>query len=63
MENGLFRGLSCNLQRQGNRRVLTPAFDRFPVELQLIHKSDDGNIAVVAIMYDYGHPDAFLLQV
>ncbi|URD90909.1 bifunctional monodehydroascorbate reductase and carbonic [Musa troglodytarum] len=37
--------------------------ERFPVELQLIHKSDDGCIAVVAILYQYGHPDAFLLQI
>ncbi|KAG6495786.1 hypothetical protein ZIOFF_043614 [Zingiber officinale] len=35
----------------------------FPVELQLIHQSSDNHIAVVAILYQYGSPDAFLLQV
>ncbi|KAJ8479064.1 hypothetical protein OPV22_022791 [Ensete ventricosum] len=31
--------------------------ERFPVELHLVH-----SIAVVSILYRYGHPDAFLLQ-
>ncbi|XP_042404688.1 alpha carbonic anhydrase 1, chloroplastic-like [Zingiber officinale] len=35
----------------------------FPVELQLIHQSSDNHIAVVAILYQYGSPDAFLLQI
>ncbi|XP_074566592.1 alpha carbonic anhydrase 1, chloroplastic-like [Curcuma longa] len=35
----------------------------FPVELQLIHESDDNHIAVVAILYQFGSHDAFLLQI
>ncbi|WOL02292.1 alpha carbonic anhydrase 1, chloroplastic isoform X2 [Canna indica] len=35
---------------------------RFPVELHLVHRSEGGGIAVVAILYKYGHPDSFLLQ-
>ncbi|XP_042426076.1 alpha carbonic anhydrase 1, chloroplastic-like [Zingiber officinale] len=37
--------------------------ESFPMELQLIHKSADNNITVVAILYQYGSNDAFLLQV
>lgn len=36
--------------------------ESFPMELQLIHKSADNNITVVAILYQYGSNDAFLLQ-
>ncbi|KAG6480263.1 hypothetical protein ZIOFF_063743 [Zingiber officinale] len=35
----------------------------FPAELQLIHESDDNHIAVVAILYQFGSHDAFLLQI
>ncbi|XP_073013563.1 alpha carbonic anhydrase 1, chloroplastic-like [Typha latifolia] len=35
---------------------------RFPVELHLVHISEDGNITVVAILYKYGHADPFLFQ-
>ncbi|XP_073002742.1 alpha carbonic anhydrase 1, chloroplastic-like [Typha latifolia] len=37
--------------------------ERFAVELHLVHKSDDGNISVVAILYKYGHPDPLLYQI
>ncbi|CAL9766431.1 unnamed protein product [Musa acuminata subsp. burmannicoides] len=37
--------------------------ERFPVELHLVHSSDDGNITVVAILYQFGHPDPFLFQI
>ncbi|WOL04056.1 hypothetical protein Cni_G12777 [Canna indica] len=36
--------------------------ERFAVELHLVHKSDDGSIAVVAILYQLGRPDPFLVQ-
>ncbi|RWR83591.1 alpha carbonic anhydrase 1, chloroplastic isoform X1 [Cinnamomum micranthum f. kanehirae] len=36
---------------------------RFPAELHLVHRSDDGNISVVAIMYKFGDPDPFLIQI
>ncbi|KAF3772918.1 Alpha carbonic anhydrase 1 [Nymphaea thermarum] len=35
---------------------------RFPVELHLVHESDDGSISVVAILYAYGDADPFLEQ-
>ncbi|KAK1311366.1 Bifunctional monodehydroascorbate reductase and carbonic anhydrase nectarin-3 [Acorus calamus] len=35
---------------------------RYPVELHLVHMSKDGDIAVVAILYNLGHPDPFLDQ-
>ncbi|XP_078440869.1 alpha carbonic anhydrase 1, chloroplastic-like [Wolffia australiana] len=33
---------------------------RYPVELHLVHVSEDGNISVVAVLYKYGHADPFL---
>ncbi|XP_078447543.1 alpha carbonic anhydrase 1, chloroplastic-like [Wolffia australiana] len=36
---------------------------RFPMEMHLVHASEDGNISVVAILYQYGHPDPFLYQI
>ncbi|KAK1300802.1 Bifunctional monodehydroascorbate reductase and carbonic anhydrase nectarin-3 [Acorus calamus] len=36
---------------------------RYPVELHLVHMSKDGDIAVVAILYNLGDPDPFLDQV
>ncbi|KAL5810544.1 hypothetical protein ACOSQ3_027264 [Xanthoceras sorbifolium] len=33
---------------------------RYELELHAVHKSSSGNLAVVAIVYEYGHPDAFL---
>ncbi|XP_062204270.1 alpha carbonic anhydrase 1, chloroplastic-like [Phragmites australis] len=35
---------------------------RFPLEMHLVHKSDDGNLAVIAILYQYGAPDSFYFQ-
>ncbi|XP_078441152.1 alpha carbonic anhydrase 1, chloroplastic-like [Wolffia australiana] len=35
---------------------------RYPVELHLVHVSEDGNISVVAVLYKYGHADPFLSQ-
>ncbi|XP_043687788.1 alpha carbonic anhydrase 1, chloroplastic-like [Telopea speciosissima] len=35
---------------------------RYPLELQKIHVSDDGHISVVAVLYNYGHVDPFLVQ-
>ncbi|XP_078440871.1 alpha carbonic anhydrase 1, chloroplastic-like [Wolffia australiana] len=32
---------------------------RYPVELHLVHVSEDGNISVVAVLYKYGHADPF----
>ncbi|OAY63950.1 Alpha carbonic anhydrase 1, chloroplastic [Ananas comosus] len=37
--------------------------ERFPMEIHMVHKSDDGNITVIAIFYKYGHPDPFLFQI
>ncbi|RWR83592.1 alpha carbonic anhydrase 1, chloroplastic isoform X1 [Cinnamomum micranthum f. kanehirae] len=34
---------------------------RFPAELHLVHRSDDGDICVVAILYRFGDPDPFLI--
>ena len=36
---------------------------RFPVELHMVHASDDGNVTVVAMLYRFGRPDPFLSQV
>lgn len=36
---------------------------RYPAELQVIHKADNGNISVVAILYQYGDPDPLLDQI
>ncbi|PAN38006.1 hypothetical protein PAHAL_7G139500 [Panicum hallii] len=35
---------------------------RFPVELHMVHASDDGNVTVVAMLYRFGRPDPFLAQ-
>ncbi|CAN6439196.1 unnamed protein product [Victoria cruziana] len=35
---------------------------RFPVELHLVHETDDGDISVVAILYAYGEADPFVDQ-
>ncbi|KAK1264160.1 Bifunctional monodehydroascorbate reductase and carbonic anhydrase nectarin-3 [Acorus gramineus] len=35
---------------------------RYPVELHLVHRSEDNDIAVVAILYNLGDPDPFLDQ-
>ncbi|KAF3320739.1 alpha carbonic anhydrase 1 [Carex littledalei] len=34
--------------------------ERFDVELHMVHKNDEGNITVVAILYRYGRHDPFL---
>ncbi|KAF8715503.1 hypothetical protein HU200_027159 [Digitaria exilis] len=36
---------------------------RFPVELHMVHASDDGNVTVVAMLYRFGRPDPFLSQI
>ena len=36
--------------------------NRYPVEMHVVHKSGDGKIAVVAILYQLGHADTFLNQ-
>ncbi|KAK1576461.1 hypothetical protein Q3G72_014062 [Acer saccharum] len=36
---------------------------RYELELHAVHKSASGNLAVIAIVYKYGHPDAFLSRV
>ncbi|PKA65398.1 Bifunctional monodehydroascorbate reductase and carbonic anhydrase nectarin-3 [Apostasia shenzhenica] len=36
---------------------------KFPLELHLVHKSEDGSISVAAILYDFGKPDPFISQV
>ncbi|KAJ0976722.1 hypothetical protein J5N97_012196 [Dioscorea zingiberensis] len=36
---------------------------RHPVELHLVHFSDDGNITVVAVLYKFGSEDKLLLQI
>ncbi|PKA47547.1 Bifunctional monodehydroascorbate reductase and carbonic anhydrase nectarin-3 [Apostasia shenzhenica] len=36
--------------------------EQFPLELHLVHRSNDGNVAVVAILYDFGNPDPFIYQ-
>ncbi|KAG2623042.1 alpha carbonic anhydrase 7-like [Panicum virgatum] len=35
---------------------------RFPLELHLVHKSADGGVAVIAILYQLGAPDSFYYQ-
>ncbi|KAH9301047.1 hypothetical protein KI387_012630, partial [Taxus chinensis] len=35
---------------------------RYPLELHLVHESEDGEIAVVSILYTYGRPDTFLAE-
>ncbi|XP_062198088.1 alpha carbonic anhydrase 7-like [Phragmites australis] len=35
---------------------------RFPLELHLVHKSDNGDLAVIGILYQYGAPDSFYYQ-
>ncbi|CAD6258221.1 unnamed protein product [Miscanthus lutarioriparius] len=35
---------------------------RFPLELQLVHKSADGTVAVIGILYQLGAPDSFYYQ-
>ncbi|KAJ3703581.1 hypothetical protein LUZ61_007286 [Rhynchospora tenuis] len=37
--------------------------ERFPFEVNLIHESKDGNVAIVSILYRYGNADPFLLQI
>ncbi|AQK49911.1 Alpha carbonic anhydrase 1 chloroplastic, partial [Zea mays] len=36
---------------------------RFPVELHMVHASDDGNVTVVAMLYRFGRPDPLLWQI
>ncbi|MQM03044.1 hypothetical protein Taro_035817 [Colocasia esculenta] len=36
--------------------------ERFPMELHLLHASDDKSLAVISILYQYGHADPFLYQ-
>ncbi|CAL5027630.1 unnamed protein product [Urochloa decumbens] len=36
---------------------------RFPLELHMVHASDDGNVTVVAMLYRFGMPDPFFLQI
>lgn len=36
--------------------------ESFPVELHLVHKSVDGNITVVAVLYQFGRADPFLIR-
>ncbi|WVZ85545.1 hypothetical protein U9M48_032462 [Paspalum notatum var. saurae] len=36
---------------------------RFPVELHMVHASDDGNVSVVAVLYRFGKPDPFVWQI
>lgn len=36
---------------------------RFAAELHLVHVADDGSVSVVAILFDYGHPDPLLAKV
>lgn len=43
--------------------VIPIGVDRFPVELHLVHKSVDGNITVVAVLYQFGRADPFLIRV
>lgn len=37
--------------------------NRFPVEINLVHESKDGNVAIVSILFQYGNADPFLYQV
>ncbi|KVI12006.1 hypothetical protein Ccrd_009562 [Cynara cardunculus var. scolymus] len=36
---------------------------RYDAELHLVHKADDGGIAVIAVLYRYGHPDPLLTKI
>uniref|UniRef100_A0ACD5T6G0 Uncharacterized protein n=1 Tax=Avena sativa TaxID=4498 RepID=A0ACD5T6G0_AVESA len=36
---------------------------RFPMELHLVHTSEEGHLAVISIMYKIGEPDAFYDQI
>lgn len=36
---------------------------QFPVELHLVHKSEDGDFSVVAILYQYGNPDPLVTKI
>jgi hypothetical protein len=36
---------------------------RYDLELHVVHKSSSGKLAVVGIVYKYGHPDPFLTKV
>jgi carbonic anhydrase len=37
---------------------------RYPLEMHLVHKSDaGGDLAVIAVLYQYGAPDSFYFQV
>ncbi|GLJ46418.1 hypothetical protein SUGI_0978250 [Cryptomeria japonica] len=35
---------------------------RYPFELHMVHISDDGSIAVIGILYEFGKPDDFLTK-
>ncbi|GLJ05636.1 hypothetical protein SUGI_0021910 [Cryptomeria japonica] len=35
---------------------------RYPLEMHLVHESEDNKIAVVGILYTYGRPDTFLAE-
>ncbi|KAL5203923.1 hypothetical protein ABZP36_008794 [Zizania latifolia] len=35
---------------------------RFPLEAHLVHGSDDGGVAIIAVLYKYGSPDSFYFQ-
>ncbi|KAJ3671356.1 hypothetical protein LUZ60_007435 [Juncus effusus] len=37
--------------------------ERFPMELHLVHQSNDGNVSVMSILYQYGKADSFLFQI
>ncbi|XP_038971527.1 alpha carbonic anhydrase 7-like isoform X1 [Phoenix dactylifera] len=36
--------------------------ERYPLELHMVHRSSDGDIAVISIMYQFGPPDPFLFK-
>ncbi|KAL5215343.1 hypothetical protein ABZP36_004495 [Zizania latifolia] len=36
---------------------------RFPLELHMVHKDEDGNVTVVAFLYRFGRPDPFFFQI
>ncbi|XP_071696820.1 alpha carbonic anhydrase 1, chloroplastic-like isoform X2 [Rutidosis leptorrhynchoides] len=36
---------------------------RYDVELHLVHKSVDGEVSVIAVLYHYGHPDPLLSKI
>ncbi|XP_077230845.1 alpha carbonic anhydrase 1, chloroplastic-like [Tasmannia lanceolata] len=37
--------------------------NQYPAELQLVHQSHNGNISIVAILFQFGDPDPFLFQI